>query len=259
MFHQQWQAYGYRVRFEWNDAVFLPAITDIVLPDWEKVGGDRFDALFELLFDERNIIIKQNGQVKSQNITLDSVSHTLKRLCHLDVATYAKDLVFVHAGVVLTEFGLLLLPGRSFAGKSTLVKSLVDAGCRYYSDEYALVDEQGLVRPFPRRLCLRLSKEENAFLPARSLGWDEMLRPEPVAAVLVTRYEKGATWEPQALSQGTGVLKLLENTVCARTDPQKAIRFLTTAIGPSVCFESARGESGEAAEQILKMMKAQRS
>ena len=45
--------------------------------------------------------------------------------------------------------GALLLPGGSFTGKTTLVGALVRAGAVYYSDQYALLDEDGLIHPYP--------------------------------------------------------------------------------------------------------------
>jgi hypothetical protein len=254
MFQKQWNAYGYRVRFEWNDADFTSLVERVVLPDWSEDTVGPADAVFGVLRERRNISIEQNGETKSQNLSMESIIHSLKRFCHLEVATFVQDLVFVHAGVVLTEFGLLLLPGRSYAGKSTLVKSLIDAGGRYFSDEYAIVDKDGLVRPFPRDLCLRLPQGKEDFHPATSLGWNSAMAPQPVAAVMATHYEKNADWSARELSQGEAVLKLLENTVCARTEPQKAISFLATAVERSVCFEVTRGESPQAADIILQMM-----
>ena len=35
----------------------------------------------------------------------------------------------------------IVIPGRTFSGKSTLVAELVRAGATYYSDEYAVEDE----------------------------------------------------------------------------------------------------------------------
>ena len=67
------------------------------------------------------------------------------------VANYAPDRVFVHAGVVAWRGRALVLPGTSFAGKTTLVAELVRAGAIYYSDEYAVLDEQGRVHPYSAR------------------------------------------------------------------------------------------------------------
>jgi len=49
----------------------------------------------------------------------------------------------------------ILLPGRSYVGKSTLVMELVRAGAVYYSDEYAVLDARGRVHPFAQPVALR--------------------------------------------------------------------------------------------------------
>ena len=40
-------------------------------------------------------------------------------------------------------------------GKTTLVKALVEAGATYYSDEFAVLDKEGQVQPYPVPLSIR--------------------------------------------------------------------------------------------------------
>ncbi|MGA9667893.1 MAG: hypothetical protein WBQ94_01725, partial [Terracidiphilus sp.] len=61
----------------------------------------------------------------------------------------------LHAGVVLCGKRALLLPGATHAGKSSLVAELLRQGATYFSDEYALIDSEGQVHPYPRPLLLR--------------------------------------------------------------------------------------------------------
>ena len=65
------------------------------------------------------------------------------------------DVAVVHGGVVAHDGRALLLPGPTHAGKSTLVAELVRRGAPYFSDEYALIDADGRVHPYPRALLLR--------------------------------------------------------------------------------------------------------
>ena len=58
----------------------------------------------------------------------------------------------MHAGVAVWNGAAILIPGRSHAGKSTLTKSLIDAGAVYYSDEFAPVLPNGFVIPYPKPL-----------------------------------------------------------------------------------------------------------
>lgn len=83
----------------------------------------------------------------------------LAQLAHelmLHVAERAPELVFLHAGVVGIGGRALVLPGPSFAGKTTLVAALVRAGAVYLSDEYAVLDSLGRVHPYARQLQMRL-------------------------------------------------------------------------------------------------------
>ncbi len=73
----------------------------------------------------------------------------------LTIAEFAVDRVFLHAGVVGWKGKAIIIPAKSFEGKSTLVKTLTKFGAKYYSDEYAVLDENGLVHPFPKMLSMR--------------------------------------------------------------------------------------------------------
>src|SRR5215472_11774288 len=66
----------------------------------------------------------------------------------LTVAEYAPRRVFVHAGVVAWKEQVIMIPGASFSGKSSLVAEFLRAGATYYSDEYAVIDAHGRVHPY---------------------------------------------------------------------------------------------------------------
>ena len=71
------------------------------------------------------------------------------------VADHATDGFFIHAGVVAHRGRGIVIPGDSFSGKTTLVAELVRAGAGYYSDEFAVIDAEGLVHPYARPLSFR--------------------------------------------------------------------------------------------------------
>ncbi len=76
-------------------------------------------------------------------LELPQLFDTLARHAELLTAFLASDCLFVHAGAVAVGWQrqAILIPGRSFAGKTTLVKALVEAGAVYYSDEFAVLDK----------------------------------------------------------------------------------------------------------------------
>src|SRR5262249_36246454 len=96
-----------------------------------------------------------NGALLMWSTTSEACLRTFEADVQLHVAEMAPERVFVHAGVVAYQGRGILLPGRSFAGKSTLVRELVQAGAQYYSDEYAVLDADGAVHPYPRPLSIR--------------------------------------------------------------------------------------------------------
>src|SRR3954454_11600786 len=80
---------------------------------------------------------------------LPRVLNALRKSIQLCVAEHAPDRVFIHAGVVIWNGEAIIIPGRSFAGKSRLVWAMLQAGATYYSDEFAVLDSDGLVHAFP--------------------------------------------------------------------------------------------------------------
>ncbi|CAN5576590.1 hypothetical protein BH23CHL5_BH23CHL5_03070 [soil metagenome] len=136
---------------------------------------------------------------------------------HHYVATYTRGYLFVHAGVAVLDGKAIVIPGRSFAGKSTLTRALLDAGATYYSDDYAVIDDKGLVHPFPRHLRLRDqgTVPQNRVNPLHR-GWIIGTDAVPIGIVAALHYDANAGWDVQKVSKGAGVLALLSNTVAAR-------------------------------------------
>jgi hypothetical protein len=162
-------------------------------------------------------------------------------------------MVFVHAGVVAHRGVAIVAPGRSFAGKTTLVRALLGAGATYYSDEYAVVDGEGLVHPYARPLSLRQPGAPGRLrtAPAATLGAATGERPVPIGLVALTHYREGGTWSPESLGPADAALGLLENAVAARSAPERVTRFLSKAAARAVTLEGERGEADEAAAALL--------
>jgi len=168
-------------------------------------------------------------------------------------AEKARDRVFVHAGAVAWNGRALLVPGRSFSGKSTLVAALVKAGATYYSDEYAVLDRHGRVHPFPTPLSLRPSADG---APPDAAALRPGRRPLPVGLVLVTEYRPSVRPRLRPLSRGQGVLALLAHTVPARSRPAESLAALRRAVAGAAVMAGARGEADELAQVLLREVSA---
>jgi hypothetical protein len=168
------------------------------------------------------------------------------------VAETARRRLFVHAGVVGWRGQAIVIPGRSFSGKTTLVEKLVQAGATYYSDEYAVFDARGRVYPFPRPLSIR---DETSRLmkkcSAHALGGTIGVKPLPVGLLIVSEYRRGSRWRPQILSPGQATLALLAHTVAARRQPQFALVTLPRVVFPALTLKGVRGEAQELVDTLL--------
>lgn len=168
------------------------------------------------------------------------------------VALHARRRLFVHAAAVAWEGRAVLVPGRSFSGKSTLAAALLRRGATYLSDEYAVLDENGLVHPFPRPLRLRDANGTHAWrTSAEELGSSVAPGPLPVGLVVWTSYRADATWRPQPMTAGQTALALLDNGVVSRLRPAYALRVIARAVAGAEGLQGPRGSADDAARDIL--------
>jgi hypothetical protein len=197
--------------------------------------------------------IRENGIRLRASRNATAVARALESRVHQYVAEFAKDFVFVHAGVVAFRNRAVLVPGISYSGKTTLIMALVNAGGTYYSDEYAVIDRDGLVHPFARLPHLRadvLGFEYSAIDRTESTD----LPPLPVGLVLNTRYVPGALWRPRRLTSGETLLALLQNTVAVRRNPEITVQVLKNALAAAIGLQSERPEAGATAHHLVDLI-----
>jgi hypothetical protein len=171
----------------------------------------------------------------------------------LTIAEFAESRVFLHAGVVGWKGKAIILPARSFQGKTTLVKELTKLGAKYYSDEYAVLDEDGRVYPFPKTLSIRglKGKYEQVEFAVESFGGVAGSEPLAVGMILLTEYESGAKWEPRILTDGLGVLEMLSHTIPIRYNPKFSLKVLNKTANHAIIIKTKRGEAKEFAVKLL--------
>lgn len=170
-----------------------------------------------------------------------------------ELAAKSVDYVVVHAGVVAVEGRLVLLPGRSRAGKSTSTRALLERGAVYYSDDYALVSEPGVVWPYPRPLHVRGPERQTEVHP-KEQGWPVSTVPSSASAVIFTSFVAGVEFIPRRLTSGEGVLKLLDHCLQAQHDPARALTALDALSRTAAFFEGPRGEAEGFAETVARLV-----
>ena len=168
-------------------------------------------------------------------------------------------LFYIHAGVVGTDAGCVLLPAAAGSGKSSLAAALVHRGFRYFSDEVALIEPDTFhVSPMPLAMCIK------------STGWDLMARyypeilslpvhvridekvlryipppadsleqvPMPVRHIIFPRYEEAASNRLERVNRSEALGRLMNECLALRQRlDQTNVRQLVRWIAGVECYE----------------------
>ncbi|MBS2039172.1 hypothetical protein JST97_29585 [bacterium] len=223
------------------------AVGSLMLPIWHPNPLLTANATFRVLSSDGELVVEAPENEPLRTYRQDFLQ-ALERRIHFYLANHCQDVVFVHAGAVALGGQVILIPGSSYSGKSTLTHSLVRAGAEYFSDEYAVVDRLGRVHPFPRPIALRSDGGRRVSPPRAGL------KPAAVRAVIATQFQSGSSWRPNEESQGAAALKLMAHTVTARKSPALSLACLSACVSGAIYWAGARGEADETAELILQVL-----
>jgi hypothetical protein len=247
--------HGLRVALRATTREALAALCARLPPGWRPTRARTVDRVYSLVAPRRRgfrtlyVDTDRIGRGRRGRAILDSFEASLQ----IYVAEQARRGVFVHAGVVAWKGRALVLPGRSGAGKTTLVAELLRAGARYYSDEYAVLDDGGRVHPYARPLSIRTDGLRRRRCVPEALGARGGRRALPVGLVVASRYRPGGGWRLRRLSAGEGALALMANTVSARREPARA---LAAVVVRAPVLRGLRGEARPAARALLARLEA---
>jgi hypothetical protein len=255
-------AFGVRAGVRVNVEGVLPRVLPLLPPGWKKSPGVIVQRLYSLVVAQgcdragmrRLHVLYADSMRVARGTALDQVLASLETDLHRYTAEATSDVTFLHAGVVGWQGRAIVLPGRSFSGKTTLVREMLRLGATYYSDEFAVVDDAGLVHPFARPLGIRDdSSHAQTKYTAEGLGATSGVKPLPMGMAVICKFETRAQWQPTPLSQGQGALELLANSVAIRSQPRKTLRRLHQLAKQAVFVRGTRGEAREAAASILSL------
>jgi hypothetical protein len=160
----------------------------------------------------------------------------------------------VHAGAVLIGGSALLLPGSTHAGKSSLVAELLRRGASNFSDEYALIDNEGRVHSYPRPLLLRNGLPQPSLVLPEELNASFATCSAPVGWILALNYLPAGAWDIHQLSQAEAVMLLLRNTPHEMTQSGEMVDFFLRVAANAVCYAGQRGDVAEAATYVVDLV-----
>ncbi len=198
---------------------------------------------YKLYADGRNV----DESREIEDIFLRFQSHS-----QLFIAAHTRHRSFVHAGVVAVGDRAILIPGRSYAGKTTLVAEFIKAGAVYYSDEYAVLDRLGRVHPYSKPLSLRnKTTGKQRDVSAESLGGRTGFDPLPVGIILVTKYKNGARWRAKESGSADGLKALIMNSVSIRQTPEPTLRSIARAASGALVLKGDRGNAHRVVKDVM--------
>ncbi|AVG23458.1 HprK-related kinase [Pontimonas salivibrio] len=188
------------------------------------------------------------------SVDLDSVSSLLRFESDfgLYVAEKLDGYVAIHSALMVLGDHVVIVPGRSHAGKSSLTHAALGAGHRILSDEYTLVDvNSGRVRGWPRPIRRR---EPDGSITRVPIERDDALyAPTHVVDV---RYSSDAeeVLALNPLEPGDVAFSLLENTLCAQSRPEESLRAIAAVSRQVKGLQGTRGEAVEALAALQELL-----
>jgi hypothetical protein len=247
-------AFGVKLRVCANSPELLERAEPFLPPGWRPCPAQPDQYPLGILEEKGNgFLVFKGDTCISEGHGLEYSLTMLEGQIRGHVAVLAPDRTFIHAGAVEHEGRAIVFPGYSFAGKTTLTEAFVRAGATYYSDEFAVLDSDGLVHPYPKPLSIRVGDESlQADHPVESINGVAGVEAIPLGMVIVTYYKPGTEWAPRELPPGEAALALLSHTVTARTRPDQAIRAISRAVENAVTLEGERGEAAELVDELLQ-------
>ncbi len=256
-------SFGVRIGIRVNEPGLGEALKSLMPPGHRPSSSSSVQRLFSLVVggssQERGVrrfnILYDGALRLCRERELSPVLKILKVQIRHAVAEMAPRRVFVHAGVIAHRGRAIMIPGSSMSGKSTLVYEVLKLGATYYSDEYAVLDNNGMVSPFAKPISLRAPGTFNATdYDIAEFGATVGAKPVPLGMVAITKYGKGAKWRPRRLSPGQGALAMLSHSVAARRQPGRVIATLSRALAGAQVLKGIRGEASEVAQQMLEVI-----
>lgn len=255
------ESYGVRVMIESNSLEILEQAVGTartaLLDRVKFLGKERAELSFRFYLAENGICtLFQNDEKITEDLPEYRFWKFFNGLTRIIVAEHAKSVVFVHAGAVGWRQKAIVIPGNSFHGKSRLVAEFVRIGADYYSDEYAIFDENGLVSPYPRPIAMRPDSGPIFETPvtAEELGGRTGTEAIPVGCVLFAKYEANSIWKPQLLSPGTAVLDIIPQTISIKRNTEFAIKVLKKGITNAIIVKSSRSDAADFAKMFLEFV-----
>lgn len=198
-----------------------------------------------------------NGSTVTPSESMPYLFTLIQQTADNAVIQRLRNKVAIHAGTVVYQGKAIAVSGPSGSGKSRLIQELVRQGAEYASDEYAILDLQGRVHPYPRALMIRRDGDQQYPVLPSDLQATVREQPAPAALFLFLRYQQGMNgMEVEPLEASEFLIRLLKSTPQIMDDQPHLLGPLKATASLAKSYAGVRGEVPRAAAEILELAAA---
>lgn len=220
-----------------------PEGADVGDPD--SVFGDYWPPLGSRMVTDTGV-----GAERTFTVDLDSPASlaAFESQFGLYVVEKVRGYVAIHAAMVRIGEHVLLIPGSSGQGKSTLARTALGRGHQVLTDEFCLVDpETGLVSGWPRPIRERLVGGGIQRIPIEP---SEAARPTYVIQMSFVEDHPVGALSLEPMTGGQVAMSLLANTVCAQSRTEESFQASVVLARQVQGFSGTRGEADQALTEL---------
>lgn len=248
-----------------HSRVALEALGSVLALDTDAPTADALRGSWAACLPDERAVHRRPATVVAPDVAIGPLEGAVAALNREFLERYSG--LALHAGVVGDERRLVVLPGASGHGKTTLTAACVQAGWAYVSDEaLCLHRDTGCVEGYPKPLSLDQRSLSLLGLPAPADGMAESyVAPGDLGDVLEP-YERtvsdvvdlvrvpGASPELEPLHRADSIGLLLPRCFNHYLDPVSSFLLLSDLARQARCWRLTYDEPGAAAEVLLRRL-----
>jgi len=219
-------SFGMRIGVRVSTPELLEKVLAYLPPGWKFAPSPRVERLYSLVAGgvgpQPNVrkfhLLYGNSQRLARFASPDGLLETFETDLNSSIAEGSRQWFFLHAGVIGWKGQAVLIPGRSFSGKTTLVKEFLRMGADYYSDEFAPLGGSGRVHPFPRLLSIREHGSQGQMrVAAEDVGRQERRKTDSGQALTLDTVQARYEVAPESDVSREGISRVAGKRVCGTT------------------------------------------
>ena len=248
------ECFGVRLGIRCQNPSIGPLLERRLAPGRKPTVFDPSGPHFSLVGEEAPSLYFNRRRIACADSWEEAVELLESRM-QIFIGEHAPGLVFLHAGVVRWRQACLIIPGRSFSGKSTLVAALLQERAEYLSDEFAVIDAGGNIHPYPRLVSLRRpGRSTNLRASAESMGGTVAQGPARPGVILLTHYRPLKVWSPRRASPSEAILQLARHCLPIRSRPSESLDALIALVKRTQVFAGDRGDTADMIPRLAALL-----